>query len=486
MQDLNPPALWQAFCQLNAIPRASRQEEQAAEFIQSRAHQLGLDCQQDAVGNVLVRKPAHPAREGTPTVALQSHLDMVHQKNADCDFDFATQGIAMVREGDWIRAQGTTLGADNGIGVAAMLAVLESKELTHPPLEALFTTNEESGMTGARGLPPGLLKAGYLLNLDTEDDEELTIGCAGAVDILAEGEVPEVEPSPDWGGWKLELTGLKGGHSGMEIHLGRGNANKLMNRLLGEALRRFPLQLGQLDGGGLRNAIPRESKAWVAVPGSHQAELHSLIEEYRTLLAAEYDYTDPELKLKLSPAPLPQRVLHPDALSKIVTVVAGLSNGIYRMSPEVPGLVQTSSNLARVVLSQGKASLHCMARGSVDSEKMELAHNLAGMLELCGWTARLQGAYPGWMPRPQSNIVGLMRQTYEELFAHPPRISACHAGLECGILGGHYPEIEMISFGPNIRGAHSPEERVQISSVEKFWKLLTATLERLHSRPEPG
>lgn len=475
LEQLQPHDLWKHFAGLNAVPRPSKHEEKARQFIMDFGRGLGLEVESDQAGNVLIRKPASPGREGRPAVALQSHLDMVHQKNAGTAFDFTTQGIAMRVEGDWVRAEGTTLGADNGIGVAAAMAVLAARDIAHPPLEALFTVDEETGMTGASGLEGGWLKAHTLLNLDTEEEDELTIGCAGGLDLVAEMDVP-MAPLPE--GWKLYqvvLDGLTGGHSGIDIHLGRANANKLMNRVLFQAHEKRGARLVSLDGGGLRNAIPRESHAVVAVPG----ELADLMRELEEVLRAEYHTTDPELRLRCQPATGASRVVEEEFQHRLLRVLYAVPHGIHRMSPDVEGLVQTSNNLARVHLADGKAGVQCLCRSAVDSEKHDLATAARACLELLGARVELSGGYPGWTPRPESNIVQLMSGLYREMFQAEPRVLACHAGLECGILGQNYTTMEMISFGPNIRGAHSPDERVQISSVQRFWKFLTATLERL-------
>ncbi len=383
-------------------------------------------------------------------------------------------------EGDWVRAEGTTLGADNGIGVAAIMALLASDEQPHPPLEALFTIDEETGMTGAKGFEAGLLQAGYLLNLDTEEDTELCIGCAGGIDIEGHGSYTTEAVPPGYSAWTVKLRGLTGGHSGMDIHLGRANANRLINRVLYAASEQLGARLSELDGGGLRNAIPREAGAVICVPEASSGKFKELISELGQALAGEYRTTDPDLKLGVAPAPAQVRTVVTEAFQdRLLRALYTLPNGIYRLSPEVPGLVQTSNNLARVSVQNGELVILCLSRGSVDTEKRDLARAVACAMELCGAQTSLTGDYPGWAPKPDSEIVRLMSDLYRSLFEQKAHVNACHAGLECGILGTNYPTMEMISFGPNIRGAHSPDERVQISSVQKFWKLLTATLERI-------
>ncbi len=467
IRNLEPVPLWQHFADLNAVPRPSKHEEKVIHFVQQFAERLGLDHATDAVGNVLVKKPASAGKEGRPTVALQSHLDMVCQKNAGTDFDFATQGIRMAVDGDWVRAEGTTLGADNGIGVAAMLAVLAAEDLAHPPLEALFTIDEETGLTGAKSLRGGWLEAQTLLNLDTEDDRELTIGCAGGVDIAAIG---TYTPEPAQGqAWELAVKGLPGGHSGMDIHLGRANANKLMVRLLDG----LPVRLASFDGGGLRNAIPREAHAVVT------ADHTPAIQELEARFQQEYRTTDPGLIVTCQEVALPATVVPRDFQTRFVRSLYVVPNGIYRLCPDIPGLVQTSNNLARVELKEGSYQVSTLGRGSVDSERHDLTRAVSCALELLGAEVEASGDYPGWAPRPEAAIVKMMSSLYQELYHESPLVNACHAGLECGILGSHYPDMEMISFGPNIRGAHSPDERVQVSSVAKFWRFLTETLARL-------
>ncbi len=478
LEKIEPKALWANFASLNAVPRPSKKEERVIEFIKNFGQKLGLPTHVDESGNVIIKKPASPGMEGRSAVVMQSHLDMVHQKNADTKFDFDKEGINMFVDGDWVKAKGTTLGADNGIGVAAIMTLLASKEIPHPPLEALFTIDEETGMTGAKGLKGGLLSAPILLNLDTEDDRELTIGCAGGIDVTGQGSYKE-EPAPEGGqAYQLAIKGLTGGHSGMDIHLGRGNANKLMNRLLFDISEKFSGRIARIDGGGLRNAIPRESVAVVVVPERRHAAFLKYIETQGAVLQSEYKTTDPGLKLLCEATKAPVKVLARSFQKKFLRAVYGCSNGIYRMSPDVKDLVQTSNNVARILVEGGEFKVLCLTRSSVDSEKMDLANGLRATLELAGAKVTFSGEYPGWTPKPEAAIVKLMSSLYEEMYKDKPHVNACHAGLECGILGTNYPAMEMISFGPNIHGAHSPDEKVQISSVQKFWHFLLETLKR--------
>ena len=479
IRQLEPAALWGYFADLNAVPRPSKREQRAAAFVRDCGARLGLPTTQDEIGNVLIRKPATPGMEGRLTVVLQGHLDMVHQKNADTDFDFETDGIRMFVDGDWVRAEGTTLGADNGIGVAAILAILAAGDIPHPAIEALFTIDEETGMTGAQGLRQDVLRGAILLNLDTEDDGELTIGCAGAVNVGGSGAYAEEPPGPDDAAFRLSVKGLTGGHSGMDIHRGRGNANKLINRLLSGATEACGLRIGAIDAGGLRNAIPREAFAVVTVHGSRAPALREFIAAEAAVLRSEYAVTDANLAVLLEPAERPATLLTPEFQRDLLRAVYACPNGVFRMSPEIDGLVQTSNNLARLRVDGGTYEILCLTRGALDSEKMDLARAIRGAFELIGAAVTFSGAYPGWAPRPEAPVVKLMSGLYQELFGREPTVLACHAGLECGIIGARYPTMQMISFGPNIRGAHSPDERVQISSVQKFWCLLLEALQRM-------
>lgn len=476
IRTLQPAALWNYFADLNAVPRASKKEAEVVAFVRSFGEGLGLETMEDETGNVIIRKPATAGMEDRQTVLLQSHVDMVHQKNADVAFDFATQGIEMYVDGDWVKARGTTLGADNGIGVATIMALLASTDIPHPALEALFTVDEETGMTGALNLKGGLLQATIMLNLDTENDEELTIGCAGGVDVTGSGTYDSEAPDQGMSGFSIAISGLKGGHSGMDIHLGRGNANKIMNRLLYQSAEQSGLRIGSIDGGSLRNAIPRESKAVCAVPREQEGAFREFIASETEALNKEYATTDPDLKITLTEADVPVTVAAQSFGTALLSALYACPNGIYRMSPDVPGLVQTSNNLARVVLHDGQFTVQCLTRSAVDTEKGDLARSIQAALQLAGATVTLTGSYPGWAPKPGSAIVRLMSDLYRQLFSSEPHVDAVHAGLECGIIGGNYPEMEMISFGPNITGAHSPDEQVQISSVQKFWGYLKETL----------
>ncbi len=479
IRNLEPTRLWNYFADLNAVPRASKKEQQVIQFIMDFGNRLQLPVHQDETGNVIIRKPATAGMEQKKAVVLQSHLDMVHQKNNDTDFNFDTEGIRMFIDGDWVKANGTTLGADNGIGVAAIMSLLAANDIPHPAIEALFTIDEETGMTGALGLQGGLLHAGILLNLDTEDDRELTIGCAGGIDITASGKYEEESSKPGVSAYLISVKGLTGGHSGMDIHKGRGNSNKLMNRVLATLAENTGARIHAIDGGGLRNAIPRESVSIVSVEHSRIDMLFKTITELDTIFREEYWVTDPQVKLAAEPVATPETVFPISFQQRLLKAVYACPNGIYRMSPDIAGLVQTSNNIARILVQQGAYSILCLTRSSVNSEKMDLASSIRSSFELMDATVTYGGSYPGWTPKPDASIVTLMREIYKELYRDEPLVNACHAGLECGIIGRNYPGMEMISFGPNIHGAHSPDEKVQISSVQKFWTFLLTTLQRV-------
>ena len=479
VRNQEPKALWNHFADLNAVPRASKKEEEVIAFAKAFGESLDLPTVVDHIGNVIIKKPATAGMENRKTIVLQSHLDMVHQKNNDTVFDFATEGIKMYVKDDWIKADGTTLGADNGIGVASIMALLASTDIPHPPMEALFTIDEETGMTGALELKGGFLDADIMLNLDTEDDDELTIGCAGGIDITATGSYNEVSTPANHSSFSLTIKGLSGGHSGMEIHKGLGNSNKLMNRILTEIGSGVTLVIHSVDGGGLRNAIPRESVAAISVPTNQIAKLEELIGESGGALIDEHTTTDSNLEVVLEPVDNIKNCIDPTFINKFLKAVYACPSGIYRMSPDIADLVQTSNNLARVLIKDGKYQVLCLTRSSVDTEKMDLAQAIRSTFELVDATVSYGGDYPGWTPKPDAGIVHIMKGLYKEMFNEDAHVYACHAGLECGILGTNYPEMEMISFGPNIRGAHSPDERVQISSVQKYWGFLLETLKRI-------
>lgn len=480
--NLNPKPIWKHFSNLNAVPRPSKKEEQIKTFIKNFGTALQLETFEDEVGNIIIKKPATRGMEDRKTVVLQSHMDMVHQKNADTDFDFLTQGISMYVEGDWVKAKGTTLGADNGLGVAAIMAVLESEDLPHPSLEALFTIDEETGMTGAMGLQPGVLTGDILLNLDTEEDDEIGVGCAGGIDVTAYLQYLQESTPQHSVAYSISIKGLQGGHSGMDIHKGLGNANKLMSRLLFNGFERFGLRVSSIDGGSLRNAIPRESTAVVVVDQGQQAAFESASKTLILAIQKEFKTLEPDLVMAVNPTQLPHSVMALEVQQPMLKALYVAHNGVYRMSPDIDGLVETSNNVARVSVEQGQVTIGCLTRSSVESSKWDLAQTLKSTFELAGARVELSGDYPGWTPNMESSILKVLTRLYVQLNDSQPNVAACHAGLECGILGTHYPNMDMISFGPNIKGAHSPDERAQISSVQKFWTFLKAILAHIPKR----
>jgi len=479
IRNLEPKALWNHFADLNAVPRPSKKEERVIEFMKNFGKSLGLETFEDEVRNVIIKKPATPGMENRKTIVMQSHLDMVHQKNADTVFDFDTQGIEMLVTADgWVKAQGTTLGADNGIGVATIMAVLASTDLEHPAIEALFTIDEETGMTGALGLKGGILKGEILLNLDTEEDDELDIGCAGGIDVTAKARYT-TEPVPaGFIPYLITVKGLNGGHSGMDIHKGLGNANKIMNRLLYNTSK-LGLRVSEINGGSLRNAIPRESFAKVLIAPDSSQTFKNGLTELAAEIKAELKTTEPTLQIELEETAVPNSVMDLLTQQKLIKAVYAAHNGVYRMSADIKDLVETSNNVARILVKDGEIMIACLTRSSVETGKMDLAEALRSVFELAGYEVSFSGSYPGWTPNVQSPILDIMVHLYEKQHGNKPKVVACHAGLECGILGQHYPGMDMISFGPTIRGAHSPDERVNIASVTKYWNLLKAVLKHI-------
>ena len=479
IRNLEPKALWNKFADLNAVPRPSKKEERVITFMKDFGKQLGLKTIEDKVGNVIIRKPATKGMEDRKPIVMQSHLDMVHQKNNDTNFDFDTQGIDMYVDGDWVRAKGTTLGADNGLGVATIMAILESNDIAHPAIEALFTIDEETGMTGAMGLEGGLLNGEILLNLDTEEDDEIGVGCAGGIDVTATRSYKE-EQTPEFKiGYKITVKGLNGGHSGMDIHKGLGNANKLMNRLLFDGFENFGLRISEIDGGSLRNAIPRESNAIVAIDSMHEEAFELEIAELAESIKTEFKTMEPKLTIEVSKMETPKHIMDLGVQEGLTRAIYAACNGVYRMSPDIPDLVETSNNIARVVAKDGEIKIGCLTRSSVESSKWDLTNALRATFELTGCEVEFGGDYPGWKPNMDSAILKVMAKLYKDMNGKEAHVAACHAGLECGILGQNYPDMDMISFGPNIKGAHSPDERAQISSAQKYWKFVLEILKNI-------
>jgi len=480
VRNLEPKVLWNKFADLNAVPRPSKKEERVIAFMMEFGEKLGLPVVKDHVGNVIIKKLATAGMENRKTVVLQSHLDMVHQKNNDTVFDFDTQGIEMYVDGDWVRANGTTLGADNGLGVATIMAILESTDIPHPAIEALFTIDEETGMTGAMGLQGGMLEGQILLNLDTEEDDEIDIGCAGGVDVTAVAEYDEEDTPEGSVAYQITVKGLVGGHSGMDIHKGLGNANKIMNRLLFDGFDNFGLQIAKINGGSLRNAIPRESVAKVIIAQTFDEAFVFDMQQIVNDIKNEFASTEPNLEVVFEKLDtLPAKVMPPVAQFYFVRAMYTAHNGVYRMSADFEGLVETSNNIAKVNVGEGKLSVKCLTRSSVETSKFDLANALRSAFELMGCEVEFSGSYPGWTPNAKSEILDVLVDIYEKQNGTKANVVACHAGLECGILGTNYPDMDMISFGPTIKGAHSPVERASIASAQKYWKFVLEILKNI-------
>ena len=479
IRNQEPTKVWNHFADLNAVPRPSKKEERVIQFMVDFGKKLHLETFVDNVGNVIIKKPASSGMENRKTIVMQGHLDMVHQKNSDTIFDFDKEGIKMFVDGDWIKAEGTTLGADNGLGVAAIMAVLSSNEIVHPTIEALFTIDEETGMTGAMGLEGGVLEGEILLNLDTEEDDEIGIGCAGGVDVTATRTYSEEETPENTTAFSIVVKGLNGGHSGMDIIKGLGNANKIMNRILFDGFANFGLRISEINGGSLRNAIPRESAATIVVDNISKEPFLFETNELINNIKEEFSTLETNLIIELQEVTSPKMVMDLGVQEGFTKAIYAALNGVYRMSPDVQGLVETSNNIARIIVKDGAIKVGCLTRSSSETNKWDVANSLRACFELAGFEVEFSGTYPGWLPNLNSEILKIVSTIYTDLFKENPKVAACHAGLECGILGQNYPKIDMVSFGPTIRGAHSPDERAQVSSTQKFWKLLLEILKNI-------
>ena len=479
IKNLNPPSVWEIFYDLTQIPRPSKMEHRAVVFAKEFGEKLGLKTYVDKTGNVIISKPASPGFENRQGVILQAHLDMVPQKNSDTEHDFENDPIDAYVDGDWVKARGTTLGSDNGMGIAAALAVLQDKNLKHGPIEVLLTVDEETGMTGAFQLERGLLDGKILVNLDSEDEGELYIGCAGGMDTSGKLRYLDEPVRADSSALELAIKGLKGGHSGLDIHLGRGNANILLCRFMFDVAEKFNLRLAGMDGGSLRNAIPREAFAIVTIPPEKKDDFLAAVKEYEDIYRTELGFVEPDLTFRASVTDRPLTIIDKESQDKLVRLVCGMPNGVIRMDPEMPGVTETSTNLAIVKTGDGEIDVQCLLRSSVDSAKISLGSSLQGVLELAGADVTHSGTYPGWKPDVDSTILATMKSVYERDFGKIPDVKVIHAGLECGIIGDAYPGLDMISFGPTIRFPHSPDEKVHIESVQKFWDFLLRTLENI-------
>ena len=475
---LAPQNVWKHFYSLTQIPRPSGHMEKITKFLIDFGKGLGLESFADGVGNVIIRKPATPGMENRKGIILQAHMDMVPQKNNDTIHDFTTDPIETYVDGDWVKAKGTTLGADNGLGVAAIMAVLEDNNLKHGPLEALITKDEETGMYGAFGLKPGTMQGEILLNLDSEDEGELYIGCAGGLDITATLEYKEETPMADFVARKITLQGLRGGHSGLEINEGRGNANKLLARIVHDLLIEFDSQLASFEGGNMRNAIPREAHAVLVFNPEDMDGLEDYMKEYEAQLNDEYAPIESGITLSIEEVTLPTAVVPSEIQDNMINVLMACQNGVMRMIPTIPDTVETSSNLAIINIGEGKASFKILARSSSDSMKECLTTSLECCFSMAGMKVEMTGGYSGWQPDINSPILHAMKESYKKQFGTEPAVKVIHAGLECGIIGAIIPGLDMISFGPTLRSPHSPDERALIPTVQKFYDFLIATLEQ--------
>jgi dipeptidase D len=478
IKKLEPKDLWNHFYSLTRVPRPSKHEEKIQQFMLQFGDEQGLETLRDKVGNIIIRKPATPGMEDRKGIILQAHLDMVPQKNSATNHDFETDPINAVIDGEWVKAKGTTLGSDNGIGVAAIMSVLASKDIPHGPVEALLTCDEETGMTGANGLKPGLLQGEILLNLDSEDEGELYIGCAGGIDVTADFKFSDVEVPPFYVPYRISLTGLKGGHSGLDINLGRGNANKILNQLLMQSAGNYGVRLAHIEGGNLRNAIPREAFATVVLPESNKDGFKEFVASFEENAKNMFREADPGLMISVNTTKMPYHIIDEETQKRLYKALDELPNGMISMVKEMPGVVETSTNLAIVKIKDGNIFVACLLRSSVDDNKKKLAEQMSGILKDAGAKVEVSGEYPGWKPNIHSPILETMKEVYRMRFGKVPEVKVIHAGLECGILGAQYPHWDMISFGPTIRGPHSPDEKVHIASVGLFWDYLVETLKK--------
>jgi dipeptidase D len=479
MKNLQPQGVWNNFYSLTQIPRPSGKKEEVTAFLADYGRSLGLETIVDNIGNVIIRKPASAGYENHPGVILQGHSDMVPQKNNDTVFDFEKDPIEAYIDGKWVTAKGTTLGADNGIGVAAAMAILADKDAVHPPLEVLITVDEETGLYGAFALEGGMLQGKILLNLDSESEGELYIGCAGGVDTTATFAYTSVEVEEGDVALKVSITGCKGGHSGCDIHLQRANANKLLFRFLKDVVANLEARLASVEGGSLRNAIPREASAVITVPAEAVDEVIDLVAEYEDLFITEYEGVEDNIHFVAEEVVCPATELPEDVQDFLIHAITACPHGVYRMIPERPDVVETSNNLAMVKTTADSIVIYSLIRSSVESRKEELQEIIHSVFAMAGAEVEFSGSYPGWKPNLKSHILDVMKNTYQTNYGVEPRVIIIHAGLECGIIGRNYPGMDMISFGPTIKHPHSPDERVEIASVQKFYDFLLATLKAL-------
>ncbi|MDE3273012.1 aminoacyl-histidine dipeptidase [Pseudoalteromonas sp. G4] len=480
LSQLSPQPLWQIFEKICSIPHPSKHEQKISAWIQQFATDLGLEVKEDKVGNLIIKKPATTGMENRKGVILQAHMDMVPQKNNDKQHDFVNDPIEAYVDGEWVTANGTTLGADNGIGLAASLAVLQSTDINHGPLEVLVTIDEEAGMTGAFGLEAGWLDGEILLNTDSEDEGEVYMGCAGGIDVNIELPVEWEATDSTNSAVNVSLNGLKGGHSGVDIHLGRGNANKLLVRML--SLLEIDYAIANIQGGSLRNAIPREAEVTLVINEQDKAQLTAALININSLFLSEMSKVEPNIKLSVSDAPLPEKQLAKVSQAAVINSINGCVNGVIRMSDTIDGIVETSTNLGVVVTKGNHISIKCLVRSLIDSARTNTQNMIASTFTLAGASVTFTGAYPGWEPKDDSQIKDILRETYQGMFGSLPKIMVIHAGLECGLFKNAYPHWDMVSFGPTIRFPHSPDEKVKIDTVEPFFNLLVEVLGNIPSK----
>ncbi len=479
LKNLQPKRLWFYFSEILKIPRPSKKEDKIIAYLLEFGKIHGLETHQDETGNILISKPASLGMEKVKPVVLQSHVDMVCEKNSDSLHNFEKDPIQAWVDDGWVKAKGTTLGADDGIGIAAQLAILDSKDIEHGPIECLFTIDEETGLTGAFGLKPGFIKSKILLNLDSEDEGQLFIGCAGGKDTVINLSYDKVPVPQNYKSFRITVSGLVGGHSGDDIQKGRANANKVLNRILWHASDHFGMRLQKFDGGNLRNALAREAYAVVCVPTEKTEDLKNYVNTFYLTVRSEYKVTEPDLKIATDPADFPAFLVDEKSQSKLLNALYACPHGVIAWSAEIPNFVETSTNLASVKTLDNEIIIATSQRSSVESAKGDICNMVASVFRLAGAKITHSEGYPGWKPNPNSEIVDITRKIYHQLFNEDPKVLAIHAGLECGLIGDVYPGMDMISFGPTIKGAHSPDERLNIETVIKFWKLTLAVLKNI-------
>ncbi len=479
---LQPQLLWNHFEEICKYPRPSKKEEKIAGYVRSVGERLGLQTERDKFGNILIHKPATPGRENLKTVVLQSHIDMVCEKNRDVEHDFDNDPIQPYIDGDWVKAKGTTLGADNGIGVAAALAVLESKDIEHGPLEALFTLDEETGLTGASSLKKGWLKADILINMDSEELGTLFIGCSGGKNTAARFKAKLEKAPKNYSSFELKVAGLKGGHSGLEIHVGRGNAVKILNRLIWDYSQEFKIRLASINGGNKHNAIPREAFAIVAVPKKDEKKLRKFVTKYNDTVKAEFVAVEPDLSVAIEKHAMPDKFIGEKVQRNLINALYAVPHGVIKMSNDIPGLVETSNNLAVVETTGKNINIVTSQRSSVASENIDITSMISSVFLLAGAEISYGDGYPGWKPDINSDILKVFKSTFTRMYGKEPHVTAIHAGLECGIIKEKYPDMDMISFGPTMFGVHSPDEKLQISTVPEFWNQLVNSLKNIPSK----